>query len=262
MGDEAWSPLLAALDGVPHRSLAANGTLADLGAASADFRDQYYGLAPHVVDDPDAVHLPPLVTVGLIDPAHLAWGERPTRLHKVVRHHPRVDVAALPEALATWAKKRLVPKVLLATQTKVPEVVVDVAGALLPSVPVVTVTAEPDDLWRVAAVLTAPAVAAEAARRHLGSGRSAGALRLRPADVLALPLPAHRVPWDRAAEAFAAAQALDPNQPGSADERRALLLEVGRAMGDAYGVGGDEELLAWWAARLPGAARGARAAHR
>ena len=262
MGGEAWSPLLAALDDVPHRTLATSGTLADLATASADFRDQYYGLAPHVVDDPDAVGMPPLVTVGLLDPAHLAWGERPTRLHKVVRHHPRVDVAALPEPLAAWAERRLVPKVLLATQTKVPEVVVDAAGALLPSVPVVTVMAEPEDLWRVAAVLTAPAVAAEAARRHLGSGRSAGALRLRPADVLALPLPAHRDPWDRAATAFAAAQAVDQSDPGAADERRALLLEVGRAMGDAYGVGGDEELLAWWAARLPAAARGTRAVHR
>ncbi|MEZ5137287.1 MAG: N-6 DNA methylase [Acidimicrobiales bacterium] len=110
--------------------------------------------------------------------------------------HPRVDRVALPDALRSWADARLVPKVLLATQTRAPEAVVDAAGRLLPSVPLISVVPhEPDDLWRIAVVLTCPAVALVAVERHLGSGRNARALRLRAAEVLELPLPAGRGAW-------------------------------------------------------------------
>lgn len=237
-GRASWSPLLAALDGIPEPELRTRGTLADLATATADFRDQYYGLAPHVVDraeGDDATH-PPLITVGLIDPGQLRWGQRPTRFNKVRLDHPRVDLRALPPELQAWAVARLVPKVLLATQTRVPEAVADPIGRLLPSVPVVSIVpADPGDVWRVAALLTCPAVALVAVRRHLGSGRNARALRLRAADALALPLPADRRRWDRAARLLAAG---------------APLAEVGEAMDRAFGVD-DGAPLAWWLEQLP-----------
>jgi SAM-dependent methyltransferase len=241
-GAASWSSLLAALGGMPERELCTAGRLGDLATATADFRDQYYGLAPHVVDraDADDATHPPLVTVGLVDPARLCWGERTTRFNKVRYQHPRVDRAALPEALQRWADARLVPKVLVATQTRVPEAVADPAGRLLPSVPMISVVpADPGDpsaVWRIAAVLTCPAVALVAVRRHVGSGRNARSLRLRAAEVLELPIPADRRGWDHAAWAL---------QGG------APLAEVGAAMDAAYGLEADAELLAWWLALLP-----------
>ena len=101
-------------------------------------------------------------------------------------------------------------------------------GRLLPSVPLISVVAPVAELWRIAAVLTCPAVAAEAARRHLGSGRNARSMRLRAQEVLELPLPADRERWD------AAAARLRTGAP---------LAEVGRLMDEAYGLTGDEELL-------------------
>ena len=119
----------------------------------------------------------------------------------------------------------------------VPEAVVDVDGSLLPSVPLVSIVPdEPADLWRIAAVLTCPAVASLAVARHLGSGRNARALRIRATEVLDLPTPADRGRWS------AAAALLRDGQP---------LAEVGRTMDEAYGLIGDDELLAWWLDRLP-----------
>jgi hypothetical protein len=241
-GDRSWAALLAAGASVPRRTPRTRGVVGDLAAATADFRDQYYGLAPHVVDraevdDEDA--WPPLVTSGLIDPGRLRWGEHPTRFNKATYLHPRVDRAALPPALAAWATNRLVPKVLVATQTRAPEAVVDPTGRLLPSVPVITVTvdpARPADLWRVAAVLGAPEVAREVVRRHLGSGLNARAVRLRAADVLDLPLPADEQAWDAAAAALAAGAAAP---------------DVAGLMNAAYGLGDDPELTAWWDSLLP-----------
>ena len=62
---------------------------------TADFRDQYYGLAPFVSDDHDGAAL---VTCGLIDVGRSAWGERPARFARARYEAPRVDVAALTAA--------------------------------------------------------------------------------------------------------------------------------------------------------------------
>ena len=243
--DRSWSGLLADHGGLPRRTLETDGTLGDLASATADFRDQYYGLAPHVVEQVDAVgadgsHRPALVTTGLIDPGGLAWGRRVTRFNKAPYLHPRVDLAALEPALRTWAASRLVPKVLVATQTRVLEAVVDETGELLPSVPVISVVAPAADLWRVAAVLTCPAVALEAARRHLGSGRNAQAMRLRAQEVR---------------------RAAAPRGPRGGGTRRPRCCGPARrwprwagCMDEAYGLVGDEELLAWWLGLLPPAA--------
>lgn len=235
--DATWSALLAHHAGLPHRELATSGALGDLVTATADFRDQYYGLVGHVVDraDADDAAFPRLVTSGLIDAARLRWGERPARFAKERYAHPRVDRAGLDGAMATWAEARLVPKVLLATQTRVLEAVADPYGSLLPSVPVISVVPRDEaDLWRAAVVLTCPAVAVEASRRHLGSGRTSRSVRLRAAEVLDLPLPSERDRWDEAADLLA---------------RAAPLAEVGAAMDAAYGIEGDPVLLDWWLER-------------
>lgn len=263
----SWSRLLAAAIGLPQRDVVGQGTLADLASATADFRDQYYGLAAHVVDDPagdlqpgrPSMVLPALVTVGLIDPAHLRWGDRSTRFNKAAYVRPIVRRADLDPELAAWATARLVPKVLVATQTKVLEVVVDASGTLLPSVPVITVVpASASDapgkssrgvraeLDRIGALLTSPPVTVVAAVRHLGAGQSRHALKLRAAEVLDLPLPVDDERWDVAAAHFrAASDAVEP------DARRRSLIACGRAMNEAFGLGPDPELLAWWVARLP-----------
>ena len=94
------------------------------------------------------------MTVGLIDPARCLWGRRSTRFAGRVLQRPRVDLTALQEApaMARWAQARLVPKILLATQTRVLEPVVDVRGRWLPSTPAITVRPTADaSIWHVAA---------------------------------------------------------------------------------------------------------------
>ncbi len=246
----SWSSLLASLKDLPTRSLQTDGIVGDLADATADFRDQYYGLAGAVIDQLDgSPDQPKLVTSGLIDPARLHWGARTCRFNKASYLHPRVELGRLTAPLQEWAARRLVPKVLVATQTRVLEAVVDATGVLLPSVPVLTVTARSgrtEDLWRIGALLCAPPATLVAAQRHLGAARNATALRLSASDLLALPLPADRVAWDRAAAAFADAS-------GAADAlvHQRWLHASAATMVEAYGLGADEDLLAWWTARLP-----------
>ena len=219
-----WSHLVADAAGIPAVQLGVV-TLGELAGATADFRDQYYGLVGHVSDSGDG---PPLVTSGLIDAGSCAWGERPARFARQSFNAPRVDLDALAPALRTWATGRLVPKVLVATQTAVIEAVVDPAGRWLPSVPVITVVPrDRADLWRVGAVLCAPAATAWAAATYLGAALSAAAIKLSASQLLTVPLPAR--PWDGAAAALA---------DGDVDQ-------CARLMDVAYGT----DLYDWWRAR-------------
>ncbi|HET7489278.1 MAG TPA: N-6 DNA methylase [Acidimicrobiales bacterium] len=249
LGGATWAALLAAAKGVPDRALRTQGRVGDVASATADFRDQYYGLRGRVVDreDADDADFPPLLTSGLLDPAHVWWGRRSTRFDKVAYRFPRVDVGSLEPPLREWARRRLVPKLLLATQTKVLEAFVDGGGRFLPSVPVVTVTAGDEaELWRLGALLSSPPVTMLAARRHLGAALSSEALKLRAADVLELPLPARAEAWQEAAGHFEQASAA----PDAAARRQALL-SAGRLMCAAFGLGDDAELVGWWQRRLP-----------
>lgn len=244
---ESWGSFLALRRGVPMREWSTAGTLTDVASATADFRDQYYGLIGHVVDSVEGGgDLPKLVTSGLIDPARLMWGQRLTTFNRQQFVAPRVRVSELSEDLQAWARKRLVPKVLVGTQTKVLEPIVDIDGTLLPSVPVVSVESTRESLWRIAAVLASPPIAAIAAARHAGAALSLDALKLSARDILALPLPLGRDAWDASAEAFEKASAAS-----SEAERRRFLLASGDAMCTAYGAGRDEELMNWWTDRLP-----------
>jgi hypothetical protein len=217
------------------------GTLGDLATATAGFRDQYYGLAPFVIEclDGDDRHFPKLITSGLVDPGRSRWGERPARFAGRTWLAPRVDrraLAAEAPRLSAWVEARLVPKVVLATQTRVLEPAVDPAGVWIPSVPVIAVHAEEADLWRVAAVLLAPAASVWALATFRGAALGSQAIKLSARQVLHVPLPADRAAWSAAAETL---------QAGGPDR----IHRVAGLMNEAYGAA--TEVLSWWQARLP-----------
>ncbi|MEY2461565.1 MAG: hypothetical protein QOG30_3395 [Acidimicrobiaceae bacterium] len=232
--DATWSRLLVRRDEAPPVRLGGPDHLGQLVSATAGFREQFYGLVPYVVDasDADDRAFPRLVTCGVIDPGRCAWGERSLRFAGQRWHHPRIDLAAMPDGpLRRWVVDRVVPKVVLATQTKVLEAAVDVAGAWVPSTPVIAVHAPPGELFRVAAVLLAPPVSAWATATYAGVALTADAIKLSARQVLEIPLPTNEAAWARAAAAIAAGD----------------VLEAGRLMTSAYGCDGD--VTQWWANR-------------
>lgn len=240
---EDWGHLALAAYGTPEVSLPATvGTLGQMATATAGFRDQFYGLAPHVIEASEFDHdhdRARLVTVGSIDPLWCAWGQRPTKFAGRRHVRPVVDLASLTEnaPLLRWVQQRLVPKVLVASQTRVVEVVVDTAGILVPSVPVVAVAADEADLWAVAAALLAPPVSAWALARGAGTALAADAVKLSAKQVLEIPLPVDHGRWR------AASQALSTGDEGSP-------AAFGAAMCQAYGLAADDAVLAWWIGRL------------
>ena len=91
-----------------------------------------------------------------------------------------------------WARRKLVPKVLVANQTRIVEAVADPEGAWLPGVPVSSLGAD-----RRGERLGAGGRAHVARRRGrgvvpaaAGTGLSARAIRLGPAALASLPWPA------------------------------------------------------------------------
>ncbi|MFZ5477310.1 MAG: HsdM family class I SAM-dependent methyltransferase [Myxococcota bacterium] len=228
LGD-TWAPLVAFH--LPPARARTRGRLGDVATATADFRDEYYGLRGAVVEAPDG-DLPKLVTTGLVDPCACKWGRAPAHLHRVAYTHPRVDLDRLAPKMRAWAARRGVPKVLVATQTRVIEAWVDADGACIGTTPMISVFA--DDPWKVAAVLLSPFATRWALENYGGTGMSEDVVKLAARQVLEIPLP--DAPWDAAAELVRRAHAGEPG----ALEAAAL------AMDEAYGV----ELRPWWAQRL------------
>jgi hypothetical protein len=221
-----------------------------LASATAGFRDQYYGLTGHVEEDDgqgtDRRDRPRLITSGLIEPGGVAWGRRPTTFARQRWQRPVVRLDALEPKLRAWVEPLLMPKVVVATQTRVLEAAVDEDGGWWPSVPVIAVVPnQPGDVWRVAAVLLAPPVCAWAWARHAGGALGGDAIKLAAREVLDLPLPIDQDAWERGAE-----QARIVGRSAEPVVARAALLELGAVMCDAYRVD-TEPVLSWWAARLP-----------
>src|SRR6185436_15483438 len=116
-----------------------------------------------------------LVTSGGVDLVHDLWSRRPTKFAGNRFTRPVVDLARLRRddpVLAQWGERLLVPKLLVATQTRAVELLVDERGDMWPSVPVVAVVAPVDDLWLLAAALASPPVSANSLRRHAGAALS------------------------------------------------------------------------------------------
>ncbi|MEZ5322768.1 MAG: N-6 DNA methylase [Microthrixaceae bacterium] len=242
-----WSVLLAAASDHPALDLASNGVLGDVAAVEADFRDRYYAIRGHVVDEEFSDGGPRLMTVGLIDPARSLWGRRPARVHRRAWQHPRVLRSGLDESTARWVDARLVPKVLVATQTRVIEALVDEEGGLLPSVPVLSVLpARTGDLYRIAAVLGAPPVSLWAMRHYGGTALSHDALKLSASALRRVPLPGDERRWSVGAEAIREAHSAEDSRVRDRAVRRSA-----RAMCEAYGLDPDGEVYRWWEARMP-----------
>jgi hypothetical protein len=191
------------------------------------------------------VRAPRLVTSGLVEPLEVAWGRSPVRFAAQRWHRPVVHLDAVDPSVARWVRAQLVPKLVVATQTKVLEVAVDEDGIFVPSTPVIAVHAPKERLWHLAAALSAPPITALALGASLGTALSAGAVKLSARQVLALPLPAHEDAWDDAAALARRVLAMvDPAK------RRDALAAFGAAGCAAYGVE-PGELLEWWLERLP-----------
>ena len=220
-----WSPLLADAFGVPALDLTVDRCVGDIASVAADFRDEFYEIAS-LVEEGDGAQV---VTTGLIDPGRSRWGEVAATIAGRKLMRPSVDVHALSARL----RQRLVPKVVVATQTRVIEAAVDATGAWLPATPVISVVAETSRLWPIAAALNSPPLSAWAATRHLGAARSSTALKLSAREVRSLPLPAPSSAWDQAAVALEAGD----------------VLRSGQLMCVAYGV--DDTAFRWWRDRLP-----------
>ncbi len=241
-----WSHVVTQASGVPDlpAAVATSGRLGDRATLNANFRDEYYGLVPAVGDHDEG---PRLITSGLIDPGRSLWGLRSITFARQRWERPRVDRSLLDPKMQEWARRRLVPKVLVANQTRIVEAVCDDRGDWLPAVPVVAVYptgAHWDDAhevpldaltvaaWEIAAVLSAPFVSAWLWHRGAGTGLSASSIRLSPVVLAELPWPAG--PLTAAVDALRAG-----------DVRRCAVEVDG-----AFGVDGSVDLYPWWEALL------------
>jgi hypothetical protein len=256
---ETWSHLAAASSGIPEVDVSRLGTIAKIASATADFRDQFYGLDGFLVESEDvAPHLrdgddfPRIVTTGLVDLAACLWGVVPTRILGRRWSSPRIDRRRmeLEGTLGPWIRSRSVPKAIVATQTRVLEVLVDDAGMWVPSIPLISVVPnEGIDLWKLAAALASPVASAVAACKYGGTAMSADAIKLSARQVMDLPVPCDLAAWARGARELNAAQLAR-----SGEERIARLREFGATMVHAYGI--DDRLAAeverWWEGRIGG----------
>lgn len=240
----SWAHVVARALGIPDLpdDLTIEGTVGDRVHLSANFRDEYYGLVPAVIDAADRHDLPPFVTSGTIDPGRSRWGERPVRFAKRTFAAPRVDVNALDDRMRGWADRKLVPKTLIAAQTTIIEAVSDRDGSWLPGVPVVTAVPSPDvdlvdvdpvDVDMVTAVLTSPVASVAAWWSAAGTGLSATALRLGPALLGGLPWPSGDM-----------APAVDALRQGD-------VAGCGVHAAAAFGLARDHPIVSWWTERLP-----------
>ena len=238
----SWSGLITDTLGVPDLvadRLDVRGCIADHAVVRGDFRDQYYGLIGSITEEGAG---PGLVTSGLIDPGRCHWGERRVRFGGQAFDAPRVRRSTLTPTMRAWVRRRLVPKVLVASQTRVIEAVADPTGRWVPSVPVVSVIPSSQSSQvmpttsRLAAVLTSPVASAWVAHRSAGSGRAGSALRISASTLASIPCPSGSL--DPAVTALEAGDVASCAQEATA----------------AYGLGTatTRELMEWWSSALPG----------
>ena len=150
---------------------------------------------------------------------------------------PRVDLDQLTGRFPRWAERKLVPKVLVANQTRILEAVADRDGVWLPGVPVNTVTPidETTTVDEIAAVITSPIASVLAWQLGAGTGLSTTSVRVGPSLLAQLPWPAGDLSYATAALAA-----------GDIDS-------CARAVTAAYAIVGDRaaSMMAWWRAQLP-----------
>lgn len=248
--DGHWAPLLAAARGVPAvEPSGASGAVADIALVTAGFRQHFYGIADAVEESSGSSSDRPLVTAGAIDPLCLRWGLGTVKFAGVRWAKPVVNVANIPDpAVRSWFEARSVPKLLVASQTRVIEVVVDESGALLPSVPVLSVEPQnPEDLWRLAAALSSPVMSAWMATRAAGTGLATTAFRIRASELATAPLPTDVAAWSVGAQV--AREAQHAVEMGDASTYATSMKTFAEVMNSAYRAE-DGRLIDWWWDRL------------
>jgi hypothetical protein len=239
----SWSSLAAQAFGVPSVKLALDRRLGDIAEATAGFRDEYYGLAAACAEESNSSSELRLTTVGSIDPLFGWWGHRQTRFAGNMWDRPVIERDLLDPKVGRWVQNQLRPKVVLPTQSRVLEPLIDLVGNLVPATPVLVIHASAERLHHVAAVLLAPPVVAWALERSFGSAMSLDAVKLSASQVQNLPLPSNIRAWDQAAAVLVS------SIPSSAAEGREVALSVARLMMDAYDA--QPEVLEWYESRFP-----------
>lgn len=246
----SWSGLAALSLGAPPlpRELTnrpeASPRLGQLITATAGFRDEYYGLVAACREWAGKTDGEPnrLLTVGAVEPLASLWGVDSSKFGRRRWLRPSIDLDALDQKVRTWTERQLVPKIVLATQSRVLEPVVDRQGTLVPATPLLSIHAEPESLDRVAAVLLAPPVVAWAWQQWFGAAMAVDALKLAARQVAELPLPSDTGAWDEAAAIVAAAA---PDEDAAAAWDRSC--RVAQIMNRAYGA--DRVVYRWWLER-------------
>ncbi|MDH3301500.1 MAG: SAM-dependent methyltransferase [Acidimicrobiia bacterium] len=249
---DAWAATAARSLGaptLPSTVLRPTATVGALCTATAGFRDEYYGLAEAAAEwvGPGS---PPnrLVTVGSVDPLSTRWATGTTRLGGRRWTAPYVRLGHLDDKVRRWVDRQAVPKLVVATQSKLIEPVLDPVGDLVPSTPLLSVHADVDDLAHVAAVLLAPPVVAWAWQQWFGSALAVDALKMAANQIVELPLPADRAVWDTAAEVITTTMADNPSGV-SVEDGWAAAVEVAALMNTAFRASAD--VFDWWLARVP-----------
>ena len=255
LAGDSWGPLFARAHGLPSVHSTAGPRLCEVATATAGFRDEFYALLDSSVDlgqsGPQLLsraQASPLITVGMIDPGSHSWGLQARRFGGRKQLAPAADMDALARLqprIAEWARARQVPKVLVATQTRIVEAVADPEGRLIPVTP--TISVEPrntnhtqESVWHLTAALLSPPVSARALSAHLGAGLSSGALRWSARSVLQVELPIDETLW---ASGAGLAQKL-----ASCDQtdRARSLAELGKVMCAAYEIDPTDAVFGWW----------------
>jgi hypothetical protein len=226
-----WSARLASAHGVPAVDLDATRRVGHEATTTGAFRSEYYGMVDHVHEEIDLPSGRPIVTTGLVDLGVCHWGARPARIGGRAWERPVLDVSALEGRAAAWVRRTGGPKLVVATQTPVVEVVVDEHGDWVAGVPLVVVVAPSERLWPLAAALAAPAVTAWLLARSAGTARTPRSLKVTASLLREVPLPSDADAW------AAGAGALRAGDLGSFAD----------AMSAAYGTGPD--VAAWWVER-------------
>ncbi len=250
----SWSGLAATSLGAPAlpptlvHPPAERSCLGELITATAGFRDEYYGLVAACQEWEGAVGEEPnrLLTVGAVEPLASLWGIDAAKFGRRRWVRPTIDLNALDEKVRTWTERQMVPKIVLATQSRVLEPVVDRSGTLIPATPLLSIHTEDQSLDLVAAVLLAPPVVAWAWQQWFGAAMAVDALKLAAKQVSQLPLPSDRGAWEEAAAIVADTGDGDNTGVGQDDVseawgRACLVAEV---MNRAYEA--DEAVYRWW----------------
>jgi methylase of polypeptide subunit release factors len=254
--DATWAALAAEDEDLPRVTLAHSPTVADVATATADFRDQYYGLDGFLMEESESgsTDVVPVVTSGLIDLAACLWRRRATRILKRSWLAPVIDRESMRASgsLDSWIALRLCPKVLVATQTRIIECFADTEGRYVPCTPVLTVVPKvSSQIWAVAAAVASPIACIEACRRFAGTALAPGAIKLSAKQLLTLPLPVDARAWAHGAECLRSAQL-----SASSAERERYLCQFAQSLSGAYGLDSRtaDQAVAWWMRRASGRA--------